>query len=140
MNRKTISKIILFLSFLSFLNLKAQDTIVPKNISIDSTLVEMTFPDTLSLKKNSIWKNLKYDGLNILGGIKYSYLRPLDWEKKDYLAAGGVVVGTAVLFLVDQEANDYFTDQSSDVPKRKPAPLIRENIENSEKSAHFFIT
>ena len=117
MNTKTIANFLLLLSFFSFLNLKAQDTIVPRTIVIDSTLIEMTFADTLPIKKNSIWQNLKYDGLNILGGIKYSYLRPLDWKKKDYAAAGGVVIGTAALFLIDQEANDYFTDQSSDVPK-----------------------
>jgi len=117
MIKKAPSKILFILIFLSILNLKAQDTIIPKRIAIDSTLVEMTFGDTILPKKKTIWQNLKYDGLNILGGIKYSYLRPLDWQKKDYLTAGGVVLGTAAVFFIDEEANEFFTDQSSDIPK-----------------------
>ena len=112
---QSYSKIIFLFIFFSFSSVRSQQDTLAKPV-IDSTLVELTFQDSVP-KKKTIWQNLKYDGLNVLGGIKYSYLRPLDWEKKDFLTAGGVVLGTAVVFLADEEANRFFTGQRDDIPK-----------------------
>ena len=119
MKQSYLFKIALFFFLFCFSNVQSQDTIVAKNTPIiDSTKVDFAFSEFDSVpKKRTIWQNLKYDGLNILGGIKYSYVHPLDWKKKDYLTAGGVVLGTATLFLADKEANTYFTKQAKDVPQ-----------------------
>lgn len=119
MKQSYLFKIALLFFFFCFSNVQSQDTIVAKNTPIiDSTKVDFAFSEFDSVpKKRTIWQNLKYDGLNILGGIKYSYVHPLDWKKKDYLTAGGVVLGTATLYLADQEANRYFTKQAKDVPQ-----------------------
>lgn len=119
MKQPYLFKIVLFLLLFFFSKLEAQDTIVLKTPAvIDSTKVDFSFSEFDSVpQKKTIWQTLKYDGLNILGGIKYSYVHPLDWKKKDYLTAGGVVLGTATLFMADKEANTYFRKQANDVPQ-----------------------
>lgn len=119
MKQSSFFKTALFFFLFYFSNGHAQDTIVPKNPAIiDSTKIDFTFSEFDSVpKKRTIWQNLKYDGLNILGGIKYSYVHPLEWKKKDYLTAGGVVLGTATLYFAEKDANTYFTKQAKDVPQ-----------------------
>jgi len=83
----------------------AQDTIVAM---IDSVRTDSIKP--------TIWKNLKYDAHNILGGIKYAYTNPFHWEKDDLLTAGGVVAGTAILFAFDEQTSSYFIRQNPTTP------------------------
>lgn len=51
------------------------------------------------------------------GGIKAVYLRPLNWQKKDFLLAGVVGVGTGFLYTVDEESSEFFVNQQEDVPE-----------------------
>jgi len=83
----------------------AQDTVVAV---IDSVKI-----DTL---KPGIWQNFKYDGRNVWGGIKHTYTQPFHWKEKDLLTAGGVVAGTALLFLADDETSEYFVNQGKNAP------------------------
>ena len=75
--------------------------------------------DSLSIKnkqKPTTWQLLKTDGGAAWGGLKYAYSRPLHWKKKQWLTAGAVVGGTALLYLVDDNTNRYFRKQNTDVP------------------------
>ncbi|APG60723.1 phosphatase PAP2 family protein [Christiangramia salexigens] len=67
-----------------------------------------SLPTTLEL--------LKYDGLSALGGVTKTYTQPLKWQKDDFITAGAIVAGTAVLYIFDDEANKWFRDQEDDVP------------------------
>jgi hypothetical protein len=62
------------------------------------------------------WEMLGYDGASAFGGLKYAYSRPFHWEKKDFLTAGAIVLGTAALFTFDEESSDWFQGQEEDVP------------------------
>lgn len=76
--------------------------------------------DTTGFKKDSLpntWELLKYDGASAFGGMKYTYSRPLQWEKDDFLTAGAIVLGTAALYLVDQETHEFFIDQDPHIPQ-----------------------
>lgn len=62
------------------------------------------------------WELLKYDGLSTLGGLKKTYTQPLRWQKDDFLTAGAIVAGTAALYILDDEANEWFRKQEDDIP------------------------
>ena len=59
---------------------------------------------------------LKYDGLSVLGGIKHAYLAPMHWKKSNWITFGGVVAGTGILWLTDEDTSNYFIEQGYDVP------------------------
>lgn len=63
------------------------------------------------------WQMFKYDGANIFGGMAYAYGRPLHWEKDDWLTFGGVMLGTAALYLADDETSNFFMRQRDDIPR-----------------------
>ncbi|MDG3583882.1 phosphatase PAP2 family protein [Galbibacter pacificus] len=63
------------------------------------------------------WQMLKYDTGSIFKGILYSYSRPFHWEQKQWLEFGGVVAGTSVLYIFDDQTSKYFRDQSNDIPQ-----------------------
>ncbi len=67
-----------------------------------------SLPTTLEL--------LRYDGLSALGGVTTTYTQPLKWQKDDFITAGAIVAGTAVLYIFDDEANKWFRDQEDDIP------------------------
>ncbi|WP_081415669.1 phosphatase PAP2 family protein [Aquimarina latercula] len=62
------------------------------------------------------WQMLKYDGVSAFGGLKHAYTQPFRWKGKDWATFGGIVAGTTLLYLIDEPANDFFTDQRDDVP------------------------
>lgn len=64
----------------------------------------------------NIWQLMKYDGASAFGGLKKSYSRPLHWQKDDFITAGAIVGGTALLYIFDEEANEWFRAQEDDVP------------------------
>lgn len=67
-------------------------------------------------KELSLWNDAKNDGLLMFGGIRHAYSRPLHWKKKNWLAASGIIVGTAALNIIDDDAYRYFTKQEKKVP------------------------
>lgn len=70
--------------------------------------------DTDSLP--SLWELAKYDGASAVNGFTTTYTRPLSWQKKDFITAGAIVLGTGALFLIDEPANDWFMEQGEDIP------------------------
>jgi len=56
--------------------------------------------DTLSTKQM-----LVTDFKNVFGGVKHSYTRPLHWERKDFLTAGSILLGTAALYTFDEDSS-----------------------------------
>ncbi|WP_431129031.1 phosphatase PAP2 family protein [Flagellimonas flava] len=74
-----------------------------------------SFGQIQSQKENN-WKNFTYDMGNVFGGIGYSYSRPFHWEGDDWANFGYLAAGTAALFLVDDELNNWTNGFSEDVP------------------------
>ncbi len=70
-----------------------------------------TAQDTLSTKQL-----LATDFKNVYQGVKHTYTRPLQWKKKDFLTAGSIVLGTAVLYTFDEDSSNWFRKQEDDVP------------------------
>lgn len=62
------------------------------------------------------WQMLKYDGVSAFGGVTNAYTQPFRWKGKDWATLGGIVAGTALVYLIDEPANDFFTDQEDDIP------------------------
>lgn len=80
----------------------------------------MVFNDTLVANdtvKPSVWKNLKYDGLNMFRGVVHAYSQPAHWKKKDFMILGGVAAGTAILMLTDEDTSPYFINQAAGTPQ-----------------------
>ena len=69
-----------------------------------------------SHKEMTRWQMLKYDGASAFGGVKHAYTQPFKWKGKDWATFGGIVAGSALLFLIDDSASDFFTDQEDDIP------------------------
>lgn len=65
----------------------------------------------------STWELLKYDGASAFGGMKYTYSRPSQWKKDDYITAGAIVAGTAALYVFDEETSEYFIEQDHKMPQ-----------------------
>ena len=70
-----------------------------------------------TLTKNRIWKQLVYDGKFTLQSIGNGFTQPLRWQKDDFITAGGVVAGTGILYLADNEARTFFQNHQSEVPQ-----------------------
>ncbi len=66
--------------------------------------------------KDNTWQNFTYDMGNVFGGIGHSYSRPFHWEGNDWANLGYLVAGTAILFTVDDELNNWTNGFSEDVP------------------------
>lgn len=64
----------------------------------------------------SLWELAKYDGVSAFNGFTTTYTKPLSWDKKDFLTAGAIVVGTGALFFIDEPANDWFMEQGEEIP------------------------
>ena len=72
--------------------------------------------DPIISEKESNWKNFTYDMGNVFAGIGYSYSRPFHWQGNDWANFGYLTAGTAALFLVDDEFNNWTNGFSEDVP------------------------
>lgn len=70
-----------------------------------------TAQDTLS--KKSLFLS---DAKSAFGGLKYAYSRSFHWGKKDLLTAGGIVLGTAALYTIDEESSTWFINQKENIP------------------------
>ena len=66
---------------------------------------------------DSNWDNFTYDMGNVFKGVGYSYSRPLHWQGKQWATFGGVMAGTALIYLVDDPTSEYFTGIKEDVPQ-----------------------
>ncbi len=70
-----------------------------------------------SIERQSILQMLKYDGVTAFGGLKHAYTRPFHWQKDDFMTAGAVVVGTAILYSFDAESSRFFIRQDKNAPR-----------------------
>lgn len=66
--------------------------------------------------KKRIWNDLKYDLKFTLKGVGNAFTQPLRWQNDDFLTAGGIVAGTSLLYLADNEVQDFFLRQEQDIP------------------------
>lgn len=64
----------------------------------------------------SIWKLAIYDGKAMLKGVGHTYTSPLRWKGDDWVVAGTIIGGTALLYFVDDETSEYFRKQRDDIP------------------------
>lgn len=84
------------------------------------TLVSITLysqTDSTPTQPIKILSNLKQDAYVTLKGVGHSFTRPLQWKSDDFLTAGGILAGTSLLYLSDQEANRIFLKQGTGAPK-----------------------
>lgn len=65
----------------------------------------------------SIGQLLKHDALSTLRSVKHAFTRPLDWKSDDYIKLGGIVGGTMILSLADEEAERFIDRQRNDFPE-----------------------
>lgn len=72
-----------------------------------------------SSKYNDISRGemLKVDGKHTFNAILYTYSGPARWKKKDWLLAGGVVLGTLGTILIEEDLQPHFYKFRKDVPK-----------------------
>jgi membrane-associated phospholipid phosphatase len=82
--------------------------LTPIFAQVDSTQV-------LEAKQSNL-EILKQDGLMIFKGVKHVYSRPLHWKTDDWFTFGGVVAGTGLIYMADEEINTYFVKQNEDIP------------------------
>ncbi|NMH28471.1 phosphatase PAP2 family protein [Flavobacterium silvaticum] len=76
-----------------------------------------TIPAPVQKANTSIWQDLGYDSMSMLQGAGHAFVAPGYWDKNDFITAGGLVVGTSILWISDEPINDYFTNQSAGVPQ-----------------------
>lgn len=113
------SAVLLLLLSINSSVLKAQitsDSLQIAEVKADTVSLQPARLDTIK-KKNTIWQNLKYDGLTAFGAIKHTYSRPFHWQKDDLLTAGGILAGTVLLSFADESAGDFFEDQGKKMPQ-----------------------
>lgn len=69
------------------------------------------------IQKETTLEILKEDGLLMWGGIKSAYSKPFHWKKDDWLTAGGIVAGTALIYIYDEQTSEYFINQNEHAPQ-----------------------
>ncbi len=70
----------------------------------------------LDLNRN-LWQKFTYDLGNMAGGMGYAYTRPLHWQKKQFANFGYVAAGTAALYFVDDNVDNWADGWREDVPR-----------------------
>lgn len=73
--------------------------------------------DSTTSKTGRVWKHLKYDAGITLKSVGHSFTQPLNWKSDDFITAGGILAGTTLLYLGDEQANPIFVKQGSGAPK-----------------------
>lgn len=67
--------------------------------------------------KETTWDNFTYDMENVFGGVFHSYSRPFHWQKKQWSNFAYVAAGTATLYHLDDEFDDWANGWRGDVPQ-----------------------
>lgn len=52
----------------------------------------------------------------MIKSIGHAYTGPLRWKKDDWVVAGTIAGGTALLYFVDDDVNTFFTNRREDLP------------------------
>lgn len=73
--------------------------------------------DTMTVViKNSIGRQLVIDGRQIINNMMHSYTSPFSWRKDNWVDVGGVVLGTVLVYSIDNDTSRYFTEHREKVP------------------------
>ena len=72
--------------------------------------------DTITGDKNK-WNTIKYDASSIFKGVGNAFTQPLNWKKDDFITAGSLIAGTGILYLSDNEAKRFFSEQEENAPQ-----------------------
>lgn len=67
--------------------------------------------DTLSIFRLAV-----YDAQAMIGGVAHTYTSPTRWKGNDWVVAGTIVGGTAVLYFADNDVSTFARNQRDDVP------------------------
>lgn len=62
------------------------------------------------------WQLFKYDAGNIFKGIGHLYMQPFHWKGKQWAQFGGLVAGTGVIYLTDDETSRFLQANREGVP------------------------
>lgn len=65
----------------------------------------------------NIWQKFTYDLGNMAGGMGYAYSRPLYWKKNQFANFGYIAAGTASLYLIDDNIDNWANGWRGDVPR-----------------------
>ena len=84
-------------------------------VALSTTLYSQQLSD--SVPRQTILQILKYDGITAFGGVKHAYSRPFHWQKDDFITAGTVIAGTALLYSFDEESSRFFIRQDKKAPR-----------------------
>ncbi|UOY08439.1 phosphatase PAP2 family protein [Muricauda sp. SCSIO 64092] len=71
----------------------------------------------INADRGNLWRNFTYDMENVFGGIGYSYSRPFHWKGRQWANFGYTMAGTALLFTVDDEVDEWIDGFRDDVPQ-----------------------
>ncbi|WP_149274441.1 phosphatase PAP2 family protein [Pareuzebyella sediminis] len=63
------------------------------------------------------WDMFKYDFVNMLKGVGYSYARPFHWKGKQWAGFGAVVAGTGLVYLADDNTSRFIRANRESVPE-----------------------
>lgn len=67
-------------------------------------------------KKKTLWQEFTYDLGNIAGGMGYAYSRPLYWKKNQFANFGLIAAGTAGMYTIDDNIDNWADNWRGDVP------------------------
>ncbi len=67
-------------------------------------------------QQKTLWNDFTYDMSNVFGGIGHAYSRPFHWQGDDWANFGYMAAGTALLFTIDDEVDDWADGFRDDVP------------------------
>ena len=86
-------------------------------VLLSLSMLPIRAQDTKAGKEETIWQLFKYDAGNIFKGVGHAYSRPLHWQGDQWATFGGVVAGTGLLMIIDDEANEFFENQREGTPQ-----------------------
>jgi len=99
-----MKRLLFLIALLTFSIIQAQNSL---------TANQQTKVDTVENR----WDMFKYDATNIFKGVGYSYARPFHWQGKQWAQFGGVVAGTGLTYLIDDDSSRFIRNNREGVPK-----------------------
>lgn len=71
----------------------------------------------INADRGTLWKDFTYDMENVFGGIGHSYSRPFHWKGRQWGNFGYTMAGTAFLFAIDDEVDEWIDGFRDNVPQ-----------------------
>lgn len=105
-------------------------------ISLSIFLFTLSLSGQEIQKQKNLWNDFTYDMGNVFGGIGHSYSRPFHWKGKQWANFGYLTAGTALLFTVDDELDNWVDGFRDDVPDS----LVNYGIEYGNPENNYMLT